>query len=103
MLHLNLLSFPPSTHQNHFQKKTTNNQNLQEIEDEHHQRLIKERTLKIQASNAKKSFFPLVPLERPIVLPGGRKWRNEKDAFNDEFIAEVLSSQAELIVGSTLG
>lgn len=45
----------------------------------------------------------MVPLERPIVLPGGRKWRNEKDAFNDEFIAEVLSSQAELIVGSTLG
>lgn len=48
-------------------------------------------------------FGPLVPQERPIYLPGGRKWRNAKDAYNDDYIAEVLSSQAELIVGSTLG
>lgn len=48
-------------------------------------------------------FGPLVPQQRPIYLPGGRKWRTAKDAFNDEFIKEVISSQAELIVGSTLG
>lgn len=46
---------------------------------------------------------PLTPQERPLVLPGGRKWRNEKDAFNEDFIAEIISSQAELIMGSTLG
>lgn len=44
-----------------------------------------------------------IPLERPLVLPGGRKWRNPKDAFNEDFIAEIISSQAELINGSTLG
>ena len=48
-------------------------------------------------------FGPLVPQERPIYLPGGRRWKTPKDAFNDEFIKEVISSQAELIVGSTLG
>lgn len=46
---------------------------------------------------------PRTPQERPLVLPGGRKWRNPKDAFNEEFIAEVISSQAELIAGSALG
>lgn len=46
---------------------------------------------------------PRTPQERPVVLPGGRKWRNPKDAYNEEFIAEVISSQAELIMGSTLG
>lgn len=46
---------------------------------------------------------PKTPNERPVILPGGRKWRNPRDAYNDEFIAEVMSSQAELINGSTLG
>lgn len=44
-----------------------------------------------------------IPLERPLVLPGGRKWRNPKDAYNEDLIAEIISSQAELINGSTLG
>lgn len=43
------------------------------------------------------------PRERPLVLPGGRKWYNPKDAFNEDSIAEIISSQAELINGSTLG
>jgi len=38
-----------------------------------------------------------------LVLPGGRRWYRPKDAYNDEFIAETLSAQAELITGSTLG
>lgn len=50
-----------------------------------------------------KNFRGLQPQERPIILPGGRKWKNEKDAMNDELIAEIISSQAELIMGSTLG
>ncbi|BFF98834.1 DNA ligase 1 [Drosophila madeirensis] len=53
---------------------------------------------------SKRAFGPLVPSsERPVVLPGGRRWYRPKDAYNDEFIAETLSSQAELITGSTLG
>lgn len=50
-----------------------------------------------------KGFRGLQPQERPISLPGGRKWRNAKDAMNEELIAEIISSQAELIMGSTLG
>lgn len=48
-------------------------------------------------------MYPLTPLPRPIVLPGGRKWRGPKDAYNEKFIAETLISQAEVLVGSTLG
>lgn len=55
------------------------------------------------AKNAKSNNGPRTPQERPVVLPGGRKWRNPKDAYNEEFIAEIISSQAELITGSTLG
>lgn len=47
--------------------------------------------------------YPLTPLPRPIILPGGRKWRGPKDAYNEKFIAETLISQAEVLVGSTLG
>lgn len=46
---------------------------------------------------------PLTPQGRPVVLPGGRRWRNERDAFNEDFIKEVISSQAELIAGNALG
>lgn len=42
-------------------------------------------------------------MPRPVVLPGGRIWRKPKDAYNEEFIAETLINQAEVIVGSTLG
>ncbi|KAH8415595.1 hypothetical protein KR222_006005 [Zaprionus bogoriensis] len=53
---------------------------------------------------SKRAFGPLTPSsERPLVLPGGRRWYRPKDAYNDEFIAETLSAQAELITGSTLG
>lgn len=45
----------------------------------------------------------LGPAPRPLILPGGRKWRTPKDAYNDEFIAETLSAQAEIITGTTLG
>lgn len=48
-------------------------------------------------------MYPLTPLPRPIILPGGRKWRSPKDAYNEKFIAETLISQAEVLVGSTLG
>lgn len=70
------------------------------IEEQKH--LIAESVAK-NARNAKLNNGPRTPQERPLILPGGRKWRNAKDAYNEEFIAEVISSQAELINGSTLG
>ncbi|KAK7604495.1 hypothetical protein V9T40_005681 [Parthenolecanium corni] len=51
----------------------------------------------------RRRICPLTPLPRPVVLPGGRIWRKPKDAYNEEFIAETLINQAEVIVGSTLG
>lgn len=45
----------------------------------------------------------LTPNERPLILPGGRKWRGPKDAYNEDSIAEIISSQAELLNGSILG
>jgi hypothetical protein len=56
-----------------------------------------------QKAKRAKGFRGLQPQERPLILPGGRKWRSEKDAMNEEMIAEIISSQAELIMGSTLG
>ncbi|XP_037911267.1 titin isoform X2 [Hermetia illucens] len=85
--------FSAEEHQSKSQKE------LVMLELEHKQRLIKERASK----RPPRAFGPLTPQERPLVLPGGRKWRRPKDAYNDELIADILSSQAELIVGSTLG
>uniref|UniRef100_T1PEE8 PDZ domain protein n=1 Tax=Musca domestica TaxID=7370 RepID=T1PEE8_MUSDO len=59
---------------------------------------------KSNPKRSKRAFGPLTPAsDRPLVLPGGRRWYRPKDAYNDEFIAEILSAQAELITGSTLG
>ncbi|KAJ2941904.1 hypothetical protein O0L34_g10719 [Tuta absoluta] len=48
-------------------------------------------------------FGPAAPTERPVVLPGGRKWKTPKDAYNDAFIKETLQAQAELIAGKAMG
>ncbi|XP_023290365.1 titin isoform X3 [Orussus abietinus] len=45
----------------------------------------------------------LWPQARQLELTQGRRWRCPNDFFNDEMIAEVLSSQAEVIRGRTLG
>ena len=55
--------------------------------EELQQRLIKDRTPKRPA----RPFGPLVPQQRPLILPGGRRWRTPKDAFNEDFIAEINS------------
>ncbi|KAJ0184372.1 hypothetical protein K1T71_000795 [Dendrolimus kikuchii] len=47
-------------------------------------------------------FGPLNP-DRPVVLPGGRRWRGPQDAYNEELIKETLTAQAELIQGKALG
>lgn len=66
------------------------------------QKVIEDRNTKQKKARDAK-FRGLQPQERPIHLPGGRKWRGEKDAMNEELIAEIISSQAELIMGTTLG
>lgn len=66
------------------------------------QKVTEDRNQKAKRA-AKQGFRGLQPQERPLILPGGRKWRSEKDAMNEEMIAEIISSQAELIMGSTLG
>lgn len=62
----------------------------------------KEQQNMMQQTRMPKNFVKK-PAERPVVLPGGRKWRCPRDAYNEDYIAEVISSQAELINGSTLG
>lgn len=38
-----------------------------------------------------------------MVLPGGKKWYQPQDAFTEEYIAETLVSQSEVLVGTTIG
>ena len=71
-----------------------------ELTAELKQKVTEDRTTKQKKA---RNFRGLQPQERPIILPGGRKWKNPKDAMNDQLIAEIISSQAELIMGSTLG
>lgn len=85
----------------HFKTKFNKQKEKRSLNSEQRQRLIAEQIAK--RPNRPANGGPRTPQERPLVLPGGRKWRNEKDAYNEEFIAEVISSQAELIAGSTLG
>ncbi|KAI5726389.1 hypothetical protein M8J76_001788 [Diaphorina citri] len=56
-------------------------------------------------SKPKKSslFSGITPQPRPVVLPGGRIWRKPRDAYNDEFIAETLITQAEVLIGTNTG
>ncbi|GBP74222.1 hypothetical protein EVAR_54575_1 [Eumeta japonica] len=56
-----------------------------------------------RAARPKPVFGPLTPAERPLVLPGGRRWRTPKDAYDDQFIAETLTAQAEIIKGKAIG
>ncbi|XP_018793530.1 PREDICTED: RE1-silencing transcription factor isoform X3 [Bactrocera latifrons] len=77
-------------------KKQKRNDVIEELEEQLERKKNPRRS--------KRAFGPLTPSsERPLVLPGGRRWYRPKDAYNDEFIAETLSAQAELITGTTLG
>lgn len=62
---------------------------------------LKEK-IKPKERRVKSAFGPLTPQQRPIFLKG-RMWKRPEDAYNEDFIAEVISSQAELIKGTTLG
>lgn len=75
------------------------NQDLQAL-DEQRQRRLEERPV-----------LPLTPLQRPIILPGGRKWSQPDDAcpsvrhpkMTDEKIAGTIETFSEVLVGRTKG
>lgn len=54
---------------------------------------------------------PLTPLQRPIILPGGRRWIDPEDAsksirrpkLTDEKIAGTIESYSEVLIGRTKG
>lgn len=54
---------------------------------------------------------PLTPLQRPIILPGGRRWVDPEDAsksvrrpkMTDEKIANTIESYSEVLIGHTKG
>ncbi|XP_039963697.1 uncharacterized protein LOC120776781 isoform X2 [Bactrocera tryoni] len=96
------------------QEAKQNKEDTQQMEEEQNAKkqkrndVIEELEEQLERKNnprrSKRAFGPLTPSsERPLVLPGGRRWYRPKDAYNDEFIAETLSAQAELITGTTLG
>nr|XP_036219867.1 titin isoform X2 [Bactrocera oleae] len=96
------------------QEAKQNKEDTQQMEEEQNVKkqkrndVIEELEEQLERKNnprrSKRAFGPLTPSsERPLVLPGGRRWYRPKDAYNDEFIAETLSAQAELITGTTLG
>ncbi|XP_036335876.1 titin-like [Rhagoletis pomonella] len=97
------------------QEAKQNREDMQQLEEEQNAKkqkrndVIEELEEELERNHnpsrrSKRAFGPLTPSsERPLVLPGGRRWYRPKDAYNDEFIAETLSAQAELITGTTLG
>lgn len=46
--------------------------------------------------------FGPAPQERPLVLPGGRKWKKSME-YDEELIQETLTAQAEVIKGKAIG
>ncbi|XP_015835605.2 mRNA export factor GLE1 isoform X1 [Tribolium castaneum] len=66
---------------------------------------FKQRRLK------QKPTLPLKPIERPIILPGGRRWSQPDDAcpsvrhpkMSDEKIANTIETYSEVIVGKLKG
>lgn len=57
----------------------------------------------LQYRKGRKHSQDLWPQAKQLELTLGRRWRCPNDFFNDEMIAEVLSSQAEVIRGKALG
>ncbi|XP_021917230.1 harmonin isoform X2 [Zootermopsis nevadensis] len=75
------------------------NETNEETSKEEHKRDIKRERPK-----KNKPLFPLTPHPRPIVLPGRIKFQmNPEEAYDDDFIAETLSGNAEVIKGTALG
>uniref|UniRef100_A0A1Y1NEW9 PDZ domain-containing protein n=2 Tax=Photinus pyralis TaxID=7054 RepID=A0A1Y1NEW9_PHOPY len=101
-------------------------QDLEEqINEEEHQRLLMEEEKLAQQERKmnpleeshqrrleQRPTNPLAPVQRPIILPGGRRWNEPDDALpapkkksgmTDERICETLDMYSETIVGHTKG
>lgn len=58
-----------------------------------------------------RSKMPLTPLERPIILPGGRKWCEPEDVLpkprhrkmSDDTINHTIETYSEVLVGRLKG
>lgn len=58
-----------------------------------------------------KPALPLTPLERPIILPGGRKWCEPEDVLpklgrrkmSDDSINQTIQTYSEVLVGRLKG
>ncbi|XP_063545128.1 titin-like isoform X6 [Cydia strobilella] len=92
----------PSLTSSNGPKKEDGKELMADLQLDQEARQLKQRPTP-RVGKPKPVFGPLTPSERPVVLPGGRKWRKPKDAYNDAFIAETLTAQAELIQGKALG
>ncbi|XP_063392046.1 titin-like [Cydia fagiglandana] len=92
----------PSLTSSNGPKKEDKQELMADLQLDQEARQLKQRPTP-RVGKPKPVFGPLTPSERPVVLPGGRKWRKPKDAYNDAFIAETLTAQAELIQGKALG
>ncbi|XP_043468093.1 titin-like isoform X2 [Leptopilina heterotoma] len=57
----------------------------------------------LKHKQGRKRSQELWPQAKQLELTYGRRWRCTNDFFNDDMIAEVLSSQAEVLRGKTLG
>ncbi|XP_015591706.1 glutamic acid-rich protein isoform X3 [Cephus cinctus] len=57
----------------------------------------------LQQRHGRKHSKDLWPQAKQLELTYGRRWRCPNDFFNDDMIAEVLSSQAEVLRGKALG
>ncbi|KOX77914.1 hypothetical protein WN51_05800 [Melipona quadrifasciata] len=65
--------------------------------------VIQELQQRVKQRAERKRSQDLWPQAKQVELTLGRRWRCPNDFFNDEMIAEVLSSQAEVIRGRALG
>ncbi|XP_032671029.1 titin [Odontomachus brunneus] len=65
--------------------------------------VIQELQQRAHKKSTRKQSQELWPQAKQLELTRGRRWRCPNDFFNDEMIAEVLSSQAEVIRGRVLG
>ncbi|KAI4464940.1 pdz and lim domain protein zasp [Holotrichia oblita] len=85
---------------------------MRRIEQERIQKKDKKFILERRTSlQERRCSQPRTPLQRPIVLPGGRKWCNPDDAISkirrpsmtDEKIDNTINMFSEVIVGRTMG
>ena len=61
-------------------------------------------TPRVAAAKPKRMFGPLDPDEaRAVVLPGGRRWRQQQDVYDEQMIKEMFEKQSEVIKGKAIG